>query len=41
MKGFWTESSYVGFMPDGSRQCFVSDEEFFEAFEEALNDSES
>ena len=40
-KGYYTESSYVGFMPDGSKRWFVSDVEYREAFGEALNDSES
>ena len=34
MKGYWTESSYVGFMPDGSKRWFVSEEEYVEAYRE-------
>lgn len=33
MKGFRTDYSYAGFMPDGSTQEFVSDEEYREQFE--------
>ena len=41
MKGYWTESYYVGFMPDGSKRWFVSDSEYHEAYRQALKDSES
>ena len=36
MKGYWEGYSYVGFMPDGSKQRFVSDTEYKEAYQEAL-----
>lgn len=32
MKGYYTESSYVGLMPDGTWQRFVTEEEYREAF---------
>ena len=32
MKGYWTDSFYVGFMPDGTKRFFVSDEEYVEAY---------
>ena len=41
MKGSYTESSYVGFMPDGSKRWFVSDEDYREAFLEAQNDGDN
>ena len=34
MKGYYTESSYVGFMPDGSKRYFVSEKEYIEAYSE-------
>lgn len=40
MKGYWTETSYVGFMPDGSKRWFVSDKEYKEAFEECQDAAE-
>lgn len=35
MKGYWEGYSYVGFMPDGSKRRFVSDEEYREAYLDA------
>lgn len=31
--GYWSEYSYVGIMPDGSEQEFVSADEYAEALE--------
>lgn len=28
--GYWTESSFVGLMPDGRMRAFVSDREYYE-----------
>ena len=36
MKGYYTDSYYVGFMPDGTRGFFVSESEYVEAYQEAL-----
>ncbi len=32
MKGYWEGYSYVGFMPDGSKRRFVSEEDYKEAY---------
>lgn len=37
MYGFYTEYSYVGFMPDGSKREFVSYEDYEEAFQSSIN----
>lgn len=37
MSGYWTEASYVGFMPDGTKRFFVSDEDYREAYLDALS----
>lgn len=34
MKGYYTGSSYVGLMPDGTWQRFVSEEEYWEIYSE-------
>ena len=34
MKGYYTESSYVGLMPDGTWRRFVTEEEYKELFRE-------
>lgn len=34
MKGYWTENYYVGFMPDGTKHYFVSEDEYREAYRE-------
>lgn len=34
MKGYWTDSFYVGCMPDGKWRFFVSDSEYIEAYRE-------
>lgn len=36
MKGYWTEYSYVGLMPDGTWMYFSSDKEYEESYDEAL-----
>lgn len=33
-KGYYTDSSYVGFMPNGKKEYFVSDTEYLEAYYE-------
>ena len=38
--GYWTEGSYVGFMPDGTKRWFVSPEDYWEAFDEFQNSKE-
>jgi len=38
MKGYWTGASYVGLMPDGTIQEFVSEDEYIEAYLEALEE---
>lgn len=38
MKGYYTEYAYVGFMPNGTTQEFVSYEEYKDAYLEALKD---
>lgn len=35
MNGFWTDYGYVGTMPDGTVQEFVSADEYVEAYQEA------
>ena len=40
MKGFYTESSYVGFMPDGTWQRFETEEAYKELYEEVQNAAE-
>ena len=34
MKGYWTDSYYVGFMADGTKRFFVSEEEYKEEYRE-------
>ena len=34
MKGYYEAYSYVGFMPDGRKMRFATDEEYFEAYAE-------
>lgn len=34
--GYWTEYSYRGRMPDGKWAWFVSDQEYREAYDEAV-----
>ena len=38
MKGYWTGYSYVGLMPDGTWQHFISDREYKEALEDQEDD---
>ena len=38
MKGYWTNSYYVGFMKDGTKRYFVSDKEYIEAYNEEDSD---
>jgi hypothetical protein len=39
MKGHWTDSSYVGIMPDGSEGWFDTWGEYIAAYEEAQESS--
>lgn len=32
MKGYYTEYSYVGFMPDGSKRYFATEGDYKEAY---------
>lgn len=34
-KGYFTPDGYVGFLPDGSRLCFATYDEYMEYMEEA------
>ncbi len=34
MKGYYEGSSYVGFMPDGTKRRFATEEEYAEAYRE-------
>lgn len=38
MKGYWTDSYYVGFMHNGRKRYFVSDREYIEAYAEEVED---
>jgi hypothetical protein len=40
MRGYWIAYSYVGFMPDGSRRYFASPEDYKEAYQDAIADSD-
>ena len=37
MKGYWTEYSYVGFMPNGEQREFANRQDYVEAYLEALD----
>ena len=39
-KGYYTYSSYIGILPDGTRREFVSDTEYYEAFSDAQEENE-
>ena len=39
MKGYYVGYSYVGLMPDGTWQRFASEEEYWETYEETLEDT--
>ena len=39
MKGYWEGYSYVGFMPNGSKRRFVSEEEYKEAYLDELKET--
>ena len=34
MKGYWTESYYVGFMHDGSKRYFASEQDYKEEYKD-------
>lgn len=36
MKGYWTESYYVGFMPDGTKGYFATEADYKEAYDEMI-----
>lgn len=38
LSGYWCSSDYVGTMPDGRKQRFVSDKEYEEAFNDVLEE---
>ena len=38
MKGYWTESYYVGFMPDGTKRYFATDMDYKEAYQAFFED---
>lgn len=38
MKGHFNSIGYVGIMPDGTERWFCTDEDYFEAYEEALKE---
>lgn len=40
VKGYYERSSYVGFMPDGTKQRFPTWQEYVEAYEDAENGNE-
>ena len=37
-KGFYTGYSYVGFMPDGTKRYFATEEDYMEAWRETLSE---
>lgn len=39
LHGYYTEYSYVGFMPNGEKRWFDSDEEYAEAYYAALENA--
>ena len=41
MKGYYEGYSYVGFMPDGSKQRFATEGEYAEEYQEALRVAEA
>lgn len=36
MKGYWTDSYYVGIMPNGQKAYFCTEGDYIEAYLEAL-----
>lgn len=34
MKGYWTDTYYVGFMPDGTKRYFCTEADYKEAYKE-------
>lgn len=38
-KGYYVEYSYVGFMPDGTKRFFVTQEEYLEEFYESVDET--
>jgi len=38
LRGYYEKSSYVGFMPDGTKQRFPTEAEYVEAYREASNE---
>ena len=34
MKGYWTETYYVGFMQNGTKRYFATEQDYKEAYEE-------
>lgn len=40
VKGYWTESYYVGFMQDGTKRYFSCEQDYKEAYDEDLDQDE-
>lgn len=40
MKGYYERYSYVGIMPDGRKQRFVTEQEYAEAYEEERSEKD-